>query len=85
MIENGHIGGITMDEDLRHLREDLLEVGCSEGEITEAERLLQAGSFDDLIKHLRRCRCALMDEMHKCGRKVDRIDYLIRRSLQISK
>ena len=74
-----------MDEELRYLREDLLEIGCSEVEIAEAQRLLQAGSCEELIKHLRKCRCTLMDEMHRCGRKIDRMDHLIRRSLRNSK
>ena len=74
-----------MDEALRYLRDDMLEIGCSAEEITDAERLLQTESYEALIKHLRKCRSSLMDEMHKCGRKIDRIDDLIRRSVEIAK
>ena len=74
-----------MDEELRYMREYLLEIGCSAEEIEAAERLLAAGNYEDLTKHLKKCRCSLLDEMHKCGRKIDRIDLLIRRSLQIEK
>ena len=75
-----------MDEELRYLREDLLEIGCSEEEISDAERLLRAGSDEAFIKQMRKYRCSLMnDEMHKCGRNIDKIDLLIRRSLLLSK
>ena len=32
----------------------------------------------DAIRLMRKDRCRLMEEMHECGRKVDRLDLLIR-------
>ena len=73
-----------MDEQLRRLRESLTEAGCSREEIADAERLMRAGSREALVRHLRKCRCSLLEELHECGRKIDRIDHLIRHTEQIS-
>ena len=56
----------------------LSEIGLSQDEISTAERLNESGNTDDLKKHLRICRCDLMDEMHHTQKKVDNLDYLIR-------
>ena len=68
---------MEMDDQLRRLRENLHEIGCNQAEIADAERLMKAGSYEALIKHLRKCRCSLLEEIHECGRKIDRMDYLI--------
>ncbi len=74
-----------MDEQLRRLRESMLEIGCGQAEIAEAERLFCTASRAELTKHLKKCRCALLEEMHECGRRVDRMDQLIRRSEHMTK
>ena len=74
-----------MGEELQRLREDLAAIGCSCGEIADAQRLFEAGSFDELARHLRKCRCDLMEQMHECGKRIDRVDYLIRQTKQIAK
>ena len=73
-----------MEETVRHLRECMEEIGLSREEISGAERLFQAGRYDELTKLLRKYRCTLLDEMHVCGRKIDRADLLIRRLEQIT-
>lgn len=57
----------------------LSEIGLSEDEIDLAERLNKAGHTDDLQRYLRQCRCGLMDELHQNQRRVDNLDYLIRK------
>jgi hypothetical protein len=42
--------------------------------------LMEAGKTDELIRHLRRCRCELVDAMHESRRRVDRMDTLIRQA-----
>lgn len=76
---------MATDEGLRQMCEDMLEIGCSRDEIAAAERLYRTASYDELIKHLKRCRCSLLEEMHECGRRVDRLDKLIRRSNNTAK
>ncbi|WP_407383485.1 hypothetical protein [Ruminococcus sp.] len=64
-----------MNESLTEL---LTGIGLSQDEIAVARRLEEAGQTDALQKHLRVCRCGLMDEMHRTQKKVDHLDYLIR-------
>ena len=67
-----------MEKDLERLQTGLLDAGCSECEVVEAMCLMKAGYPNDLIRHLRRCRCTLVEQMHESQRRVDRLDYLIR-------
>lgn len=41
---------------------------------------MEAGKTDELIWHLRRCRCELVDAMHESRRRVDHMDTLIRQA-----
>ena len=56
----------------------LSDAGCGQDAIEKAERLLQTGRTEDLIRHLRLCRCDLMDDLHTIQKRVDCMDYLIR-------
>ena len=69
--------------DLENLTLALLDVGCSKGAIEKAERLLVAGQKEELIRHLRLCRCDLMDDLHETQRRVDRMDYVIRQTQKV--
>lgn len=69
-----------MNDQLTSMTTALSDAGCGQDAIERAERLLSAGRQSDLIRHLRLCRCALMDELHRAQRKVDCLDYLIRQT-----
>ena len=58
----------------------LADAGCEQSAIERAARLMEAGQTDELIRHLRRCRCELVDAMHESQRRVDRMDTLIRQA-----
>ena len=60
------------------LIENLTDNGCSKEGVSRAKALYEAKDMDGLIKHLRKYRCDLVEEMHDSQRKVDRMDYLIR-------
>ena len=66
--------------EIKALIENLTDNGCSREGTLRAKALYEAGDIDGLIKHLRRCRCDLVEEMHDSQRKVDRMDYLIRQT-----
>ena len=66
--------------EVKALIENLTDNGCSIEGIRRAKALCEAGDTDALIKHLRRCRSDLVEEMHDSQRKVDRMDYLIRQA-----
>ena len=72
-----------MKERLEKMTLTLADAGCGQDAIEKAERLLEAGRTEDLIRHLRLCRWYLMEDVHKIQRRVDRIDYLIRQAEKI--
>ncbi|MBR6862326.1 MAG: hypothetical protein IKM73_13500 [Acidaminococcaceae bacterium] len=69
-----------MKDALNEMIAAMHEAGCGSDEITNAELLYQAGRTKELIRHLRKCRCELMEQLHESQRKVDRMDYLIRQT-----
>ena len=69
-----------MDERLNDFCTGLADAGCEGFAIEGAARLMEAGQRDELIRHLRRCRCELVDAMHESQRRVDRMDRLIRQA-----
>ena len=73
-------GGAKMDEGLLQLREGMFAAGCGAEEIAQAERLFQAGRFAELKTALRKRRCALLEQLHDCGKRIDRMDLLIRQT-----
>ncbi len=58
----------------------LSDAGLGQEAIEKAEQLWKAGRARDLIRHLRLCRCELMDTLHESQKRVDRIDTLIRQT-----
>ena len=58
----------------------LSEAGFNREAVEKAERLWEAGCARDLIRHLRVCRCELMDILHESQKRVDRVDTLIRQT-----
>ena len=66
--------------DIKTLEKGLTDTGYGDEQKIIASKLFQSGSMDELIRYLKKCRCSLMDEMHESQRKVDRMDYLIRKA-----
>ena len=58
----------------------LSDAGFDQEAIEKAERLWDAGRTRDLIRHLRLCRCELMDILHESQKRVDCLDTLIRQT-----
>ncbi len=54
------------------------DAGCSRTDIERVRNLHEAGFDDEIIKCLRRCRCDLIEELHRNQRRVDCLDHLIR-------
>ncbi len=69
-----------MEVELKEMVENLADAGCTRHDVMIAEELYKNGQADELIRFLRKCRCSLMEEMHESQRKVDRMDFLIRRT-----
>ena len=57
---------------------NMRDAGCSAADIERVSNLCEAGFEAEIVKCLKRCRCGLIDEMHRSQRKVDCMDRLIR-------
>ena len=59
-------------------RQCLSDIGCSPDRISQVAELVAAGRLSEAKQRLRGLRCDLMEELHVCQRRVDRLDWLIR-------
>ena len=69
-----------MSEQTENLLAGMADAGCKAEEIEKAERILQAGNLSELTRFLKQCRCALIEQMHESQKRVDLMDYLIRKA-----
>ena len=61
----------------------LSEAGFDGDTVNEAIRLYKNGSRDDLKQYLRSKRCDLIEQMHESQKRIDRFDYVIRKTDKI--
>ena len=64
--------------DIEKMIANMGDAGCSRTDIERVRNLHEAGFDDEIIKCLRRCRCDLIEELHRNQRRVDCMDHLIR-------
>lgn len=57
----------------------LEDAGCDKELIAEVRRLYECGDSGMVVRKLRRHRSALMDELHGSQKKVDCLDFLLRK------
>lgn len=62
----------------KQMKQFLSDAGCSERVSEEILRVWESGNRKEALWMMRRDRCGLLEEMHDRGRKVDRLDLLIR-------
>ena len=67
-------------EDGKAVKRDLLDAGCGEQTAALVEQLYLAGRLPDALHAMRAVRCDLMEALHQCQRRVDCLDYLIRKA-----
>ncbi len=66
------------EKDIEMIIADMTAAGCSPADTDKVRRMHDAGMDAEIIQCLRKCRCAMMDELHDKQRSVDRMDRLIR-------
>ena len=66
------------NKDIEKILINMSDAGCSGADIVRVRSLYEAGLDDDIVRCLRRCRCDLMEELHRSQRRVDCMDQLIR-------
>ena len=69
-----------MIEGLEEILTNLEDAGCGSEELKKAKQLCEAGDAEALIRYFRKCRCSRMEELHESQRRVDCMDFLIRRT-----
>lgn len=62
------------------LRSFLADTGVRQELVERAMQLHRSGQAAELVRFLKLQRCDMVEDMHECQRKVDRIDYLIRQA-----
>ena len=72
------IGSKRNKMEAEKLRKNLSDAGCSGAAAGAIIDMYEAGHEEDALRLIRKARCRALDEMHKSGRKVDCLDYLIR-------
>ena len=80
MQEPYSVGEEQKERTMEDIREALIDAGCSEAEITFIQNCIRQGSISDAVTAMRKCRCERLEAMHEEARKVDCLDYLIRKS-----
>ena len=71
---------ITVSDYSETLKSFLTDTGVRQELIERAMQLYQSGQEAELVRFLKLWRCNMVEDMHECQRKVDRIDYLIRQT-----
>ena len=72
-----------METELEKILSNLSDAGCGSDELEHAKQLYEAGDTGDtetLLRYFRKCRSKRMNELHESQRKVDCLDFLIRRT-----
>ncbi len=64
--------------DIEKIIVNMGDAGCSATDIERVQHLHEAGFDEEIVKCLRRCRCDLIEELHRKQSRVDCMDHLIR-------
>ena len=62
------------------MKQNLHDAGCSEAVAQKIMELYDNGRIREALQTMKKDRCRLMDELHESGRKVDCMDFLIRKT-----
>lgn len=71
---------ITVSDYSETMKSFLADTGVRQELIERAMQLYQSGQEAELVRFLKLQRCNMVEDMHECQRKIDRIDYLIRQT-----
>ena len=66
------------EKDIEMLIANMAAAGCSDADVDKVRCMHEVGMDAEIIRCLKGCRCALLDELHEKQRNVDMMDKLIR-------
>ena len=64
--------------DIERLKQTLSDAGCSCDAAKDIVQLCAAGELEGALRRMKKDRSRLLEEFHESGRRVDRLDTLIR-------
>ena len=64
--------------DLEGLKQSLSDAGCCSESAEDIIVMCETGNIEGALRMMRKDRCRLMEDMHRCGRRIDLLDTLIR-------
>ena len=62
------------------IKQNLSDAGCRSDVADEIIRMCEIGHYDAALRKMKMARCMALDELHESGRKVDCLDFLIRKT-----
>jgi uncharacterized protein YaaN involved in tellurite resistance len=65
--------------DKEKLKQCLMDTGCDEDASENILKQYESGSMENMFRLLKKERCRIMDEYHECGRKIDCMDFMLRK------
>ena len=65
--------------DKEYLKQSLSDAGCRDEVADYILERFESGSMVEMVRLLKKERCQAMDEYHECGRKVDCMDFMLRK------
>lgn len=65
--------------DKEYIKQSLLDAGCCDETIACVLNRFESGSMEYIVRLLKKERCRAMDEYHESGRKVDCMDFMLRK------
>ena len=73
------------DSEIKAIIEEMKAAGCSSADTDRVMRMHEAGMDEEILICLRKCRCSMIEDLHERQKKIDHIDSLIRRSVNLAK
>jgi len=65
--------------DKEYLKQSLSDAGCCDEMTNLLLERFESGNMDDMVRLLKKERCRAMEEYHESGRKVDCMDFMLRK------
>ena len=70
--------GVRKTMEIKGLKQNLSDAGCPDEVAKDIIKMCEAGNTEGALHLMKKDRCRLIQELHESGRKVDRLDFLIR-------
>ncbi|GHV98104.1 hypothetical protein lacNasYZ03_14070 [Lactobacillus nasalidis] len=66
--------------DLPAIKQNLADAGCDKALAEEISKMWAGGQYDDALLKMKLARCHALCDLHASSRRVDLLDFLIRKT-----